>query len=171
MVAPNASKGEVPLHVTWAPPQPIPSPPHPQVSYSLVAPIVDNGEARVQPAYVLDVAEAVVKSLMTKDALGKDYYLGGPEVLTYREVYDTIIRTLRLKTDDTVPIPGWLAKLIFAPKDWARRALPTLPMSNWMYSADYVDEISSGKVVPRGVAGFKELGITATKVWECVGVP
>lgn len=34
----------------------------------------------------------------------------------YREVYDLIIETLRLKTDDTFPIPAWLAKMAFAPR-------------------------------------------------------
>ena len=32
----------------------------------------------------------------------------------YREVYDTIISTLRLKTDDTIPVPSWMAKWMFA---------------------------------------------------------
>lgn len=53
-----------------------------QVSYSLLAPLVENGAGRVQPTYVLDVAEAVTKALMTKDSIGKTYHLAGPEVLT-----------------------------------------------------------------------------------------
>lgn len=140
-----------------------------QVSYSLLAPMVDNGEQRVQPTYVIDVAQAVINALQDKETKGKDYYLGGPEVLTYRDVYDVIIKTLRLKTDDTIPVPAWLAKAAFAPKDWARRSLPTLPMSNWMFSADYIDEISSGKVAPVGSLGYKDLNIMPTKVTE--GLP
>lgn len=140
-----------------------------QVSYSLIAPLVDNGQARVQPTYVLDIAEAVTKALINSDSIGKTYHLGGPEVLTYRQVYDVIIKMLRLKSDDTIPIPAWLAKLAFAPRDWARRSLPTLPMSNWMFSADYVDEISAGKVAPKGSLGFTDLGIQPTKVTE--GLP
>jgi hypothetical protein len=53
-----------------------------QVSYSLLAPMVDNGEQRVQPTYVIDVAQAVINALQDKESKGKDYYLGGPEVLT-----------------------------------------------------------------------------------------
>ncbi len=53
-----------------------------QVSYSLVAPMVENGRSRLQPTYVLDVAEAVTKALMTESSVGKTYHLGGPEVLT-----------------------------------------------------------------------------------------
>lgn len=92
-----------------------------KVSYSLIAPLVENGKAKVQPTYVIDVAEAVVKALATKESIGKTYHLAGPEVLTYREVYDVIIKTLRLKKDDTIPISAWLAKLAFAPNDALRR--------------------------------------------------
>ncbi len=140
-----------------------------QVSYSLIAPLVDNGVARVQPTYVLDIAAAVTKALLSKESIGKTYHLAGPEVLTYREVYDIIIKTLRLKTDDTIPIPAWLAKMAFAYNDWTRRSLPVLPMSNWMFSADYVEEMTKGKVAPPGAMGFSDLGIKATKVTE--GLP
>lgn len=75
-----------------------------QVSYSLAAPLVENGAGRLQPTYVLDIAEAVTKALLSKDSKGKTYYLGGPETLTYRDVYDVVIKTLRLKTDDTIPV-------------------------------------------------------------------
>ncbi|GAX76358.1 hypothetical protein CEUSTIGMA_g3804.t1 [Chlamydomonas eustigma] len=140
-----------------------------QVSYSLIAPLVENGSSRLQPTYVLDVADAVSKALMNRDTMGKTYYLGGPEVLTYREIYDVVIKTLRLKTDDTIPVPAWAAKLAFAPKDWARRMLPSLPMSNWMFSSDYIDEMMKDKITPRGALGFSDLGIMPTKVTE--GLP
>ncbi len=84
-------------------------------------------------------------------------------------MYDVIIQTLRLKTDDTIPIPAWFAKMAFGPKDWARRMLPSLPMSNWMFSADYVEEMMKDKVAPFGSLGYKDLGIRATKVTE--GLP
>ena len=139
-----------------------------QVSYSLIAPLVENGAPRVQPTYVLDIAEAVTKALLDKGSKGKTYYLGGPETLTYRDVYDVIIKTLRLKTDDTIPVPAWAAKLAFGPKDWARRMLPSLPMSNWMFSADYVEEMMKDKVAPFGSLGYTDLGINPTKVSDRV---
>lgn len=45
-------------------------------------PLVGGGETKLQPTYVRDVADAVTLSLKTKESLGKDYYLAGPEVLT-----------------------------------------------------------------------------------------
>lgn len=45
-------------------------------------PLVGGGETKLQPTYVRDVADAVIHSLKTKESLGKDYYLAGPEVMT-----------------------------------------------------------------------------------------
>ena len=45
-------------------------------------PIVGGGHARLQPVYVRDVADGMINSLRSRDAIGQDYYLAGPEVLT-----------------------------------------------------------------------------------------
>ena len=45
-------------------------------------PIFDGGRTKLQPVYVRDVADAVISSLKRKDAVGKDYYLAGPDVFT-----------------------------------------------------------------------------------------
>ncbi len=45
-------------------------------------PLVGNGTARLQPVYVRDVADALMASLRSRDSMGKDYYLAGPDVLT-----------------------------------------------------------------------------------------
>lgn len=50
-----------------------------------------------------------------------------------------------------------------------RRSLPTLPMSNWMYSADYVEEQLRGKVAPAGSLGYADLGIKPAKVRNTQG--
>ena len=46
-------------------------------------PIFDGGRTKLQPVYVRDVADAVISSLKRKEAVGKDYYLAGPDVFTY----------------------------------------------------------------------------------------
>ena len=45
-------------------------------------PIVGGGHARLQPVYVRDVADAMINSLRSRDAIGQDFYLAGPEILT-----------------------------------------------------------------------------------------
>lgn len=42
-------------------------------------PVIDGGVNKVQPVYVVDVAEAIYRSLEFADATGSVYDLGGPE--------------------------------------------------------------------------------------------
>ena len=45
-------------------------------------PLIGDGAMKLQPTYVRDVSDAILHSLKLKHAVGKDYYLAGPEVLT-----------------------------------------------------------------------------------------
>lgn len=65
--------------------------------------------ARFQPVYVKDVAEAVVRALETDVADGRVLELGGPAILTMRQIMDLILReTCRKRV--LVPMPALLAK-------------------------------------------------------------
>ena len=64
----------------------------------------------MQPVYVGDVATAVADAVDGKARPGATYELGGPEVLTMREIMETIMRiTGRDRT--LVSLPFGLAKL------------------------------------------------------------
>jgi uncharacterized protein YbjT (DUF2867 family) len=52
----------------------------------LIFPIVGDGQAKFQPVWVEDVATCVVKALDDPATIGKEYELGGPEVLTLEEI-------------------------------------------------------------------------------------
>ena len=52
----------------------------------LIYPIVGDENARFQPVWVEDVADCVVKALGDPSTVGKEYELGGPEVLTLEEI-------------------------------------------------------------------------------------
>ena len=47
-----------------------------------IIPLIDGGHQKLQPVYVRDVANAMINSLKTKECLGQDYHLGGPDVIT-----------------------------------------------------------------------------------------
>lgn len=53
-----------------------------QLTLTVFAPVVESGSNKIQPTYVLDVADAVAALLRKPDTAGKTLYLGGPEVLT-----------------------------------------------------------------------------------------
>jgi len=75
-----------------------------------VLPLIGGGHGKLQPVFVSDVAEAVVKSL-GEDAQGKIFELGGPEVVTLRGVMDYVCAVTgrgRL----LVPLPFALASVL-----------------------------------------------------------
>jgi NADH dehydrogenase len=55
---------------------------------SPVLPLIGDGVTRLQPVYVGDVATAVADAVDGKTKAGATYELGGPEVLTMREIME-----------------------------------------------------------------------------------
>lgn len=60
----------------------------------LVFPLIGGGKSEFQPVSVYDVAEATVRSLEDDSTIGQEYELGGPEVLTLKEIEERVIETL-----------------------------------------------------------------------------
>jgi NADH dehydrogenase len=61
---------------------------------SPVLPLIGGGATKLQPVYVGDVATAVADAVDGKTRPGAIYELGGPEVLTMREVIELILVTI-----------------------------------------------------------------------------
>ena len=57
-----------------------------------VTPIVGDGMQRIQPVWVDDVARAVAESLERPEAAGRTLDLGGPEVVTWNELWPRLKR-------------------------------------------------------------------------------
>jgi len=86
---------------------------------SPVLPLIGGGLTKLQPVYVGDVATAVADAVDGKTKAGATYELGGPEVLTMREIMDIILATIGRRRM-LVSLPFGLAKfqalfLQFAP--------------------------------------------------------
>jgi uncharacterized protein YbjT (DUF2867 family) len=73
-------------------------------------PLIGGGGTRLQPVYVSDVATAVADAVDGKTKAGATYELGGPEVLTMREVMEIILATIERRRP-LVSLPFGLAKL------------------------------------------------------------
>lgn len=76
---------------------------------SPVLPLV-GADTRMQPVYVGDVAQAVAKAVAGEALPGRTYELGGPEVLTFREIVELILRVIE-RNRMLLPLPFGLAKL------------------------------------------------------------
>ena len=82
-------------------------------------PLIGGGATRMQPVYVGDIATAVADAVDGKTKAGATYELGGPEVLTMREIMEIILATTE-RNRMLVSLPFGLAKfqamfLQFAP--------------------------------------------------------
>jgi NADH dehydrogenase len=85
-------------------------------------PLIGGGLTKLQPVYVGDVATAVADAVDGKTRPGAPYELGGPEVLTMREIMEIILDVTERRRM-LMPLPFGLAKLQamflqFAPGDF-----------------------------------------------------
>jgi uncharacterized protein YbjT (DUF2867 family) len=65
-----------------------------QVRYSPVVTVIGNGKQRIQPIWVDDVAEYFARALEEPGAVDRTFELGGPDVVTWDELYRAIAKTL-----------------------------------------------------------------------------
>lgn len=77
---------------------------------SPVLPLIGGGKTRFQPVFVGDVAKAVIAALTGKAQAGAVYELGGPEILSMREVMERVL-TYSMRKRMLVSLPFALAKL------------------------------------------------------------
>src|SRR5271166_313426 len=82
-------------------------------------PLIGGGVTKMQPVYVGDVATAVADAVDGKARAGATYELGGPEILSMREIMETIL-AITDRARPLLPLPFGLAKfeshfLQFAP--------------------------------------------------------
>lgn len=89
---------------------------------SPVLPLIGGGLTKLQPVYAGDVATAIADAVDGKTTAGATYELGGPEVMTMREILEVILRVTE-RNCLLAPLPFALAKfkaafLQFAPGDF-----------------------------------------------------
>jgi NADH dehydrogenase len=101
-------------------------------------PLIGGGITKMQPVYVGDVATAIADAVDGKAGPGATYELGGPEVLTFREIIEAILEIIDRKRA-LVSLPFGLAKLQAVFLQFAPGALKLTP--------DQVELLRSDNVV------------------------
>lgn len=117
-----------------------------------VLPVV-RGAARFQPVYAADVGKAVTEAALdSRERGGKTYELGGPQVLSMRELMEWIGETTGHKRL-LVEVPDPVGKLIARGLGW----LPGAPITwdQWLM-------LQRDNVVAEGVEGLRSFGIAPT---------
>jgi NADH dehydrogenase len=118
-----------------------------------VMPVV-AGDTRFQPVYVGDVADAVAAAIADPEARGKTFELGGPRVMTMREVLRFILDTTgrrRPMLDMPMGLMRFQAGLL--------QRLPKPPLTQ-----DQLLLLGRDNVVGHGVPSFADLGIAPKSV-------
>jgi uncharacterized protein YbjT (DUF2867 family) len=100
-------------------------------------PLIGDGVTRMQPVYVGDVATAVADAVDGKAKPGATYELGGPEVLTMREIME-IILAITERRRMLISLPFGLAKLQALFLQFAPGALKLTPDQVAMLRSDNV---------------------------------
>lgn len=121
---------------------------------SPILPLIGGGKTRFQPVYVADVAAAAVKAALEPGFEGHTFELGGPEVLSFREILELICaETGRRRM--LVPYPAALAKI----NAWFLQMLP-----NPLLTVDQVRLLGIDNVVSEDMPGFDAFGIVPTPI-------
>jgi uncharacterized protein YbjT (DUF2867 family) len=115
-------------------------------------PLIGGGETRFQPVYVGDVAQAILAALDRPPTTGKIFELGGPEILTFRQLMALLLKEIR-RPRLLVPVPTPLAAIVA----YVGEFLPDPPLTR-----DQVKLLQIDNVVAPDMPGLGALGIVPT---------
>ncbi len=120
--------------------------------FSPALPLIGGGNTKFQPVYVDDVAKAYAKALENPQTKGKTYELGGVDVMSFKEILQTI-NQMTNRERMLVKVPSCMASAgaFFA------EFLPTPPLTR-----DQVEMLKYDNVVSDDALTFKDLGIEPT---------
>jgi uncharacterized protein YbjT (DUF2867 family) len=116
---------------------------------SPILPLIGGGHTRFQPVYVGDVAQAALNALNDPTSEGRIFELGGPEVLTFKEIMQMVLKQTHRKRL-LMPVPFAVARVQAAVLGLLPKPLLTL---------DQVKLLQRDNVVADGALGLRDLGI------------
>jgi NADH dehydrogenase len=125
-------------------------------------PLIGGGKTRFQPVFAGDVAAAVAAAVAGETKPGGAYELGGPEVMTFRDLMQYVLETIERRRL-LLPIPFGLAKL----QATFMQLLPNPPLTRDQVEMLRRDSVVSEEAVRDGrtLAG---LGVEPTSVQAIV---
>lgn len=115
-------------------------------------PLFGGGKTKFQPVYVGDVAEAVFEAAVQEEARGRIYELAGPEILTFRQVYEQIF-SITKTPKFLLPIPWGLAR--------AQAAFFSL-FPKPLLTSDQLISLQTDNVATKGSLTLSDLGLVPT---------
>ena len=127
--------------------------------FSPALPLV-GADTKFQPVYVDDVAAAAAHAVLGKASPGI-YELGGPQVATFRELMQTMLKVIGRRRG-IIGLPMALGRLMGATSDALHRL--TLGLAPRPITKDQVRNLAVDNVVAPEYPGLADLGITPTSL-------
>jgi NADH dehydrogenase len=125
-------------------------------------PLIGGGKTRFQPVYVGDIAAAIMTCLGKSEAQGRTFELGGPDVLTLKDMLEILLNTMKRKRCFlSIPWPLASALAFFLER------LPSPPLTR-----DQLLLLKRDNVLREGtgsVGRFEELGINPASMKTILG--
>jgi NADH dehydrogenase len=113
----------------------------------IIYPIIGDESSKFQPVWVEDVATCVAKSLEDADAIGKEFELGGPEVLTLEEIERRTLKAINARRL-MIPFPMPVLRVIVSMME---ALLPNPPVTRSLLELLAVSNVPQDNAISRFV--------------------
>jgi uncharacterized protein YbjT (DUF2867 family) len=123
--------------------------------YMPVLPLIGGGQTKFQPVYVGDVADAIIICLTDDAELGgRVFELGGPETLTFKEIYERLFKYTKRRRR-FINLPWGIANA---------QAFFTGLMPKPLLTQDQVVSLKTDYTIAPDALTLQDLGITPTSM-------
>jgi NADH dehydrogenase len=121
-------------------------------------PLIGGGKTLFQPVYVADVAEAFAKALAGELQPKKVYELGGPEVMSFKQVLEYICKEIR-RSPVLLPLPWMVSSALGI----VGNMIPGKPITDDQVEMLKTDNVVSAKAQKAGLT-LEGMGINPTSI-------
>lgn len=125
---------------------------------SPAVPVIGGGRTRFQPVHVEDMTAALLAILERREARGRIYEIGGPDILSFREILATVLAAADIRRP-VLSIPFPVALML---------ATRVQRLPGWPLCADEVRLLETDKLVTGREPGLADLGIDARRMAQAL---
>ncbi len=122
-----------------------------------ILPLIGGGHTKFQPVYVRDIALAIaniIEANTPSDPEGNTYHIGGPTILSFKEVYQKLFKETNRKRF-LIPLPWPIATA-------QARLMELMPTP--MLTRDQVESLKTDNIIKGDVLTLKDLNATPTNM-------
>ena len=128
------------------------------LKFSPVVPLFGGGKNKFQPIYINDLVSGIIRIFEDDSHKGKTFEFGGPDIMTMKEVYQFILRELKIKRL-LIPAPIFTASIM-------AKFIQLLP--NPIITSDLVKALEIDNIISGAFEEITSLGIEPKSPYSIV---